>query len=59
MIGFFILLFWHINHKLNNHNTLHYFLFIGTAFGIRRMNIKIHSNEKSGYHNLQSSRTIC
>lgn len=43
MIGFFMLNFWHINHKINNYNTLQNLYFIGTTFGIRRMNIKIHS----------------
>lgn len=37
--------FWHINHKINNDNTLQNFYFIGITFGIRRMNIKLHTNE--------------
>jgi hypothetical protein len=59
MIGFFMPNFWHVNHKLNYHNILHNFLFIGITFDIVRMNIKIHINEKSGYHHLQTSRTLC
>jgi hypothetical protein len=59
MIGFFMPSFWHVNHKINNHNTLQNFYFIGTTFGIRRMNIKFIHNEKSGYYHLQTSRALC
>ncbi len=59
MIGFFIFIFWHKTPSIHINNSLYYFHFIGTAFGIRRMKIKIHTNEKSGYHHLQTSRTLC
>ena len=55
MIGFFVLNSLRKNHNHNNNKTLHYYFFIGITFGIRAINIKIHTNEKSGNYYLQAS----
>lgn len=34
MIGFFMFHFWVVSYKLLNNSILHYYIFIGTTFGI-------------------------
>lgn len=40
MIGFFCAYFRHEKYNINKNNTLQYFIFIGTPFGISATNIK-------------------